>query len=276
VVASALALNADVLYPKERRLVDLCLDEKRQKRKLIVYCTHTESRDITDRLRKILQEKGLKVVVLKSHTVSSEAREEWVKQKVQEGIDVLICQPKLVQTGLDLIDFPTLVFYQIEYSVYTVRQASRRSWRIGQKNPVKVYFLTYGETIQEKGLQLIAKKVKASLMVEGELLNEGLSAQAAEEDTMTQLAKSLVESTTTKESAEALFSSCRQAFAESHAFIGHKIEDPEKPGEEPQEEITPEKIIPSTGFFWDELRERGAMKRRNRKPIYDPNQLVLF
>jgi len=276
VVASAPALSKDVLYPKERRIVDLCLNEKKQKRKVIIYCTHTESRDITARLQIILQEKGLNVVVLKSHTVSSEEREDWVKQKVQEGIDVLICQPKLVQTGLDLIDFPTLVFYQIEYSVYTVRQASRRSWRIGQKNAVKVYYLTYGETIQEKGLHLVAKKVKASLMVEGELLNEGLSAQAAEEDMMTQLAKSLVESTTAKESAEALFSSCRQAFAESQSFIGHKMEELEGPIEESPEEPIPEDKIPSMGFLWDDLKEKITIKKYQRKPIHDPNQLVLF
>ena len=30
--------------------------------------------------------------------------------KVKQGIDVLICHPRLVQTGLDLIDFPTIVW----------------------------------------------------------------------------------------------------------------------------------------------------------------------
>ena len=58
----------------------------------------------------------------------------WVKsrlrQKVREDVQVVIGNPMLVQTGLDLLDFPTIIFYQTGYSVFTLRQASRRSWRI--------------------------------------------------------------------------------------------------------------------------------------------------
>ena len=91
--------------------------------------THTETRDITGRIRDFLQESGIKASVLKSGHPKSEAREEWLAEEVKTGIDALICHPKLVQTGLDLIDFPTIVWYETDYSVYTMRQASRRSWR---------------------------------------------------------------------------------------------------------------------------------------------------
>ncbi|MEL7893404.1 DEAD/DEAH box helicase, partial [Pseudomonas aeruginosa] len=40
-----------------------------------------------------------------------------------------------VKTGLDLLDFPTIAFMQTGYKVYTLQQAARRSWRIGQKHP---------------------------------------------------------------------------------------------------------------------------------------------
>jgi hypothetical protein len=58
------------------------------------------------------------------------------------------CHPKLVETGLDLLAFPTLYFYQTGYSPHTLRQASRRSWRIGQKHPVKVKFFVSKATTQ--------------------------------------------------------------------------------------------------------------------------------
>ena len=67
-------------------------------------------------------------------------REEWIQSF--KG-DVLITHPRNVQTGLDLIQFPEVVWYQQDYSVYVVRQASRRSWRIGQKDPVNVHHLYY-------------------------------------------------------------------------------------------------------------------------------------
>ena len=63
-----------------------------------------------------------------------------------------------------------------EYSVYTVLQASRRSWRIGQTQPVKVYFYTYEETLQEDALSLIAAKVAATLRVNGDTVaNDSLA-----------------------------------------------------------------------------------------------------
>jgi hypothetical protein len=46
-----------------------------------------------------------------------------------------------VETGLDLLAFPTLYFYETGYSLHTLRQASRRSWRIGQRHPVRVKFV---------------------------------------------------------------------------------------------------------------------------------------
>ena len=85
---------------------------------------------------------------LKADAVAPERREAWVADRVKQGIDVMICHPRLVQTGLDLIDFPTLIWYETDYSVYVMRQASRRSWRIGQTRPVKVVFMSYKNTLQ--------------------------------------------------------------------------------------------------------------------------------
>ncbi len=190
-VAAAEALDDAVVYPKEQRLIDLAKEEKRRGRRLMAFVQGTDRRDITARLSDLLERDGLRVAVLKSHTVQAKRREAWVAKEVEKGLDVLICHPRIVQTGLDLIAFPTLVFYQTEYSVYTLRQASRRSWRIGQEQPVKVIHLAYEETIQTKALALVAKKAQASLALEGELVEGGLVSMA-EDDLMLSLAKALI------------------------------------------------------------------------------------
>ena len=82
-------------------------------------------------MAEVLSGNGLRISVLKAGTVPPDRREACVAQKVEEGIDVLICHPRLVQTVLGVIDFPTIVWGEVDYSVYTMRQASRRSWRIG-------------------------------------------------------------------------------------------------------------------------------------------------
>jgi hypothetical protein len=45
-----------------------------------------------------------------------------------------------IPRNIDLLDFPTIIFYESGYSLHTLRQASRRSWRIGQRRPVRVKF----------------------------------------------------------------------------------------------------------------------------------------
>jgi len=62
---------------------------------------------------------------------------------VDHGVDVLITKPELVKTGMDLLDFPTIIFLQTSYNVYTLQQAARRSWRIGQKQAARVIFFSY-------------------------------------------------------------------------------------------------------------------------------------
>ena len=55
--------------------------------------------------------------------------------KVKQGIDVLICYPRLVQTGLDLIDFPTFCSFETEFSVFQSTQDStvRMGSGLGQR-----------------------------------------------------------------------------------------------------------------------------------------------
>jgi hypothetical protein len=97
-----------------------------------------------------------------------------------------------VQTGLDLLEFPTILFYETGYSTYVLRQASRRSWRIGQKRPVRVGFLTYSKTAQESCLRLMGKKLLVSLAMEGKLQAEGLQAMDEDDDLLTAMARELV------------------------------------------------------------------------------------
>ncbi|MBE7520654.1 MAG: ATP-dependent helicase [Thermoflexaceae bacterium] len=213
VIASAPPLPANHRYPKEQTLLDLVEAEKAQGRRVLVYVTHTASRDITPRLESVLSEAGHRVACLKADTVSPDRREEWVGRRVEEGVDVLLVHPKLVQTGLDLIDFPTLVWYEVEYSVYTMRQASRRSWRIGQRRPVRVVYLAYRATLQAQALTLVAKKLQASLAIEGELPEEGLASFGDDsEDLLLTLARSLTSNAEeSDEGLEALFVSAREA-----------------------------------------------------------------
>jgi hypothetical protein len=134
--------NEFEISPKERELIDICKEEKAQGRKVLAYTVYTGTRDTTSRLKVLLEQEGFKVAVLRA-SVDASRREDWIAEQLDRGIDVLITNPELVKTGLDLLEFPTIVFMQSGYNVYSLQQAARRSWRIGQKQPVRVIYLGY-------------------------------------------------------------------------------------------------------------------------------------
>jgi len=177
---------------KEKALISNIEAEFANGRKCLVFVTYTNlgtSARIEGLLREQFPRKTIQVLPA---SVNANKREKWIED---HPCDVLICNPELVKTGLDLLEFPTIIFYQTTYNVFTLKQASRRSWRIGQENKVKVIFMTYNNTAQRKALSLISQKLSASNSLEGRL-SLGNDLAALEEDSSSlqvQLARAIME-----------------------------------------------------------------------------------
>jgi hypothetical protein len=193
VVATAPALDPSALYPKEQELLRICREEARQGRRALVYVTHTDRRDITPRLLALLRDAGLRAEALRAGTVSPARRADWIREHAP-GLDALIVHPRLVGTGLNILDFHTIVWHEPELSAYTLRQASRRTWRIGQTQPVRVHYLAYQGTAQEAALGLVSRKILASLLIEGQVeTDHALALQDAQEDVFYALARAVLD-----------------------------------------------------------------------------------
>jgi SNF2 family DNA or RNA helicase len=191
-------LSAETIYPKEQALLDLVRQEKQAGRQCWVYLQITEKHGLLERLKGILERHGLSVGVLRA-SVELAKREEWIA-KNGKGVDVVLSHPKLVETGLDLFDkggnhnFCTLIFYQTGYNLFTLRQASRRSWRIGQEKDFKVVYLYYAGTMQERAMGLMGRKLAAAEAIDGKFSSEGLAAAAEDEGSLAMmLAKNLID-----------------------------------------------------------------------------------
>ena len=107
-------LDEQRLYPKEQALVELVAQERIAGRRVLVYVTHTGTRDITGRMQAFLTRHGSRSAVMKADQVAPDQREAWVAKQVAAGNDVLICHPRLVQVGLDLIEFPTICWFETD------------------------------------------------------------------------------------------------------------------------------------------------------------------
>lgn len=178
------------ILPKEEKVLEIVREKVSAGKRVLVYTSWTRT-DSQQKLLKLLTREGCRTEIL-SPTVSPSKREAWVEKRVRSGLQVLITNPRCVETGLDLNDFTTLVFYSMGYNLFTLRQASRRSWRINQRAPrVEVYLLYYAETMQAKAMKLMASKLAVAGLIEGNLSEEGLAAMSDVRDLTSQMAKEL-------------------------------------------------------------------------------------
>ena len=198
-VVTPRSLDDSVVYPKEQTLIDICKRQKAEGIQTWVYVQMTGKRNVQPRLKALLEAEGLSVGILRSGDVDPKEREDWIARHGRE-FDVMISHPQLVSTGLDLFskapgghNYATLVFYETGYNLFTMRQAARRAWRIGQPRDCRVYYLYYKETMQHRAMQLMSRKMAAAQALEGEFSEDGLAAMAGEDNLQMALAKSLAD-----------------------------------------------------------------------------------
>ncbi|MBN1137669.1 MAG: hypothetical protein JXM73_13870 [Anaerolineae bacterium] len=165
------------VYPKEQALLDLLTEELAANRPCAVFIAQSGKVGIQERLLELITRHvpGARPVVLESNTVATDKRGGWLEKQIEKGGNVLICNPKLVETGLDLLAFKSLIFYEVAYSLYTVSQASRRHWRIGQTDECRVYHLFYENTMEAQAIELVSQKQAAAALLGGDADGGGLA-----------------------------------------------------------------------------------------------------
>jgi hypothetical protein len=250
----------DQLLPKEEWLVNTVKAELAAGRKVVVYVRQTGTRDIRSRLVQVLERAGIGGVQILSESIPPRKREAWLRRN---HVNVLITNPRLVQTGLDLVQYSTVVFFEVEYSLYTLWQACRRVWRLGQTQPVKVFYLAYEGTLEENAYVLIGQKIKAAQLLYGESVDSALVEDAGDASLVMSLIKAIEDGERlTLERGAYIFADTTEVVTES---------------------VTGSIVLPSTAICdWQTwLAARGmtlqdVRSRPRRKAMSLPGQLTLF
>ncbi len=154
------------LLPKELWLARTCRVEVQRGRKVLVYVRQTGERDIQPRLAEILRDHSLRPAILRP-SLAPAKRASWIKQNA-EKMDVLLTNARLVEVGLNLSMVNTGIFYECEWSLYTLWQALRRLYRPGASMPVQMYFPVYEGTLEEGAINLLGAKMKAAQIFFGD------------------------------------------------------------------------------------------------------------
>lgn len=267
------------LYPKEEKTLEIVRAKLCAGERVLIYTSWTRT-DSQQKLLKLLREEGFRTDIL-TPSIPPDKREEWVDQKLAAGLDVLITNPRCVETGLDLNAFTTLIFYSMGYNLFTLRQASRRSWRINQTAPrVEVYLLYYMDTMQAKAMKLMASKLAVAGIIEGTFTDEGLAAMSDVRDLTSQMAKELaagirdnVEDIAAAYKRMAIINPERRRTTQSAQAAERTSQ-----AKEPLEMTLRFVEARQTQKRYDGLLEKSieVKKKRSKKVVVDQNQMTIF
>lgn len=157
---------------KERRMLEIIKTNLAEERKIMIYTYFNKTAFSYDRIAKVLyQELPNLSFAIMPDSLSSEKIGDWfVSASVKH--DVVIVPYKRVATGLDIPQYPEIIFYEEEYNIREILQASRRPYRaVIQKKDVHVNHLVQAGP-QAIAMKLISEKIAASKIVEGEVYSE--------------------------------------------------------------------------------------------------------
>ena len=272
----------DSVYPKEEKVLEIAAQKIAAGEKVLIFTSWTRT-DSQQKLAKLLRENGMRTEILPP-TVSPEKREAWVEQRLANGMQVLITNPACVETGLDLNAFTTILFYSLGYNLFTLRQASRRSWRINQTAPrVEVYLLYYADTMQAKAMKLMASKLAVAGIIEGTFSDEGLAAMSDVADLMSVMAKELTNGI--KDNVEDIAAAYKRMAVinpqrtrpEPKALSQPEAEEvPTLPEAEPYFAEKEQPTEPKSPVKVQETVTEEPKKKQVRKVIVNENQLSFF
>jgi hypothetical protein len=257
------AIVGDEKMPKESWLVDFCRGERQQGRKVLIYLRQTGTRDIQDRILKVLRDGGVRAEVLSSG-VNPRKREEWIAKRVC-SLDALVVNPRLVETGLDLVAFSSVVFAEVEYSLYTLWQAVRRVWRLGQTKPVKAIFSVYSQAMEARALALMGLKMKAAQLLYGDEVG-GAIVLEDDSDVLMKLAREALET--------AHLPDLQSLFADEVSVSNSPLGCPTAPSV-----LIPAIELPKIVTWTDWIKQKGVPRtnpHRIRARQHGQNQTSLF
>jgi hypothetical protein len=208
-------LPRDLVLPHHEWLAEFAATEVLAGRRVLVGIEHTGvddiCADVAEKIARIANARfgvTLKVATLRSSVARGE-RGLWFKEREREGVNIVLCHPKLVKTGLNLIQWPSIVVLEPNYSLEVVAQFIRRSFRPTQTKGVKVRFVCYEGAMSERAIELVAQKMGTLAMLNGNEFMTGISSIGEGMSILQQLAQSV----TTKQPSERV--DLRSAFGAS-------------------------------------------------------------
>ena len=184
-------LTWDYLYPLERRLMALVQQELGEGRRVMVYFEQNDLRSMARRLEWVLKEVQPWTL---PNSVAAEDRQQAILQAVRQGHHVVIVPYRRVNEGLNLQSgIDTILWVEMALNLFMLDQASRRAWRLGKREEVRIYYLAYANTAGHSKLRKLGQQSGAAAAFAGEPARGALIEHAGADKTTLARLSSLLE-----------------------------------------------------------------------------------
>lgn len=183
------ALDAGCIYAKELAYLSFLKGEAAAGRQVLTYVNFV-NKGVMQRLSRLLEREGIHFTKLLSDEVPARERKSWFSRL--GSIQTVLVNPACIQTGLTLLDFPTIAVYQSGFNVITQKQAEGRPYRIGAKKDVRIAYFAYANTVQSLTLDIMGQRRAALEAFQGIFTSEHFSAGESG-NSMMELGKMLIE-----------------------------------------------------------------------------------
>jgi hypothetical protein len=128
------------------------------------------------------------------NSVAAEDRQQAILRAVQQGHHVVIVPYRRVNEGLNLQSgIDTILWVEMALNLFMLDQASRRAWRLGKREEVRIYYLAYANTAGHTKLRKLGQQSGAAAAFAGEPARGALIEHAGADKTTLARLSSLLE-----------------------------------------------------------------------------------
>lgn len=303
-------LADDYRYPLERRLQAIVESERAEGRRVMIYVDQTTKRSMAERLTWVLE--GHHPWTLATGTEADE-REDAIRAAVAAGHGVVLVPYRLVSEGLNLQDcIDTIIWAEMAQNLFLLDQASRRAWRLGKREEVRIYYLAYAGTAAHRKLRKLGGQSGAASAFAGEPTHSALvEAAGADTSVLNLVSRALAERSEAEEAAELTTAfarrdeELRQTLRRGRRWLGITDTLPERlarwhapgatvshlddlrPDDRASAFVPPELgsaipedtgvgVLDTAGLSWNDLRLRYAQPTRKRRVRPTPDLPTLW
>lgn len=185
-------LTTDHRYPMERKLCEIVEKELAEGRRVMIYTEQNEKRSMAGRLSLVLAQYHPWSL---PNNVDPEDRQAAILKAEASGHKIFLVQYSRVNEGLNLqTAIDTIIWYEMALNLFMLDQASRRCWRLGKEEEVRIYYMVYAGTAGHVKLRKLGQQSGAAAAFSGEVAQGALVEHAdADKTTLARLSSKMAQ-----------------------------------------------------------------------------------